>query len=78
MIQTEEDSQIVSCQISGASDGAKKFSLKNVQTVSSLDLITHSLDADTLKLKWPHLADIPFESMTNVKPSLIIGVKTSF
>ena len=73
MIQTEEDSQIVSGQISWASDRAKKFSLKNEQTVSSLDLIIHSLDADALKLKWPHIADIPFESMTNVKPSLIIG-----
>ena len=73
MMQTEQDSQVVSCQIAGIHENAKTFTLKNVQTISSLDLPSQSVDVEAMKTKWPHLADIPVESLNLVKPSLIIG-----
>ena len=73
MLQTEDDSQVVSFKISGVGPDAKEFVLKNVQTISSLDLATHTIDVPNLQAEWPHLANVPAESMHAVKPSLIIG-----
>jgi len=73
MVQTDENSELVSCGISGTEGGAKQFQLCNIRTVSELSLPSQSINMDEMKRVWPHLTDIPFNSFSNAHPVILIG-----
>ncbi|XP_073831625.1 uncharacterized protein [Musca autumnalis] len=49
------------------------FKLKGVHTVRNLSLPLQSLDADSIKAKYPYLSSIPLSSYKKVKPTILIG-----
>ena len=68
-----EDSEVVSVQISAQCPNSKVFHLKNVRTVSDLQLPTQTVDMDEIIQKWPYLRNIPIKSMIDAKPVILIG-----
>jgi len=71
--QVEMDSQRVSVKIQGVNVNTCEYELQNVRTVKNLALPYHSMDYENLKSRWTHLSAVDMDSMTNVKPQLLIG-----
>ena len=69
----DNDSEVVSVKISGLNSGAKTFTLYNVRTMTELCLPSQSVNMEDITEKWPYLRDVPFQSMYNAQPMILIG-----
>lgn len=74
--QVESNSERVSFQISGVFEGAEKFYLHDVRTVSKLNLPSQSITKKWLG-QYSYLKDIPVTPYENVIPQMIIGLQYS-
>lgn len=70
----EEDSMIVSTNISGTGNESRLFSISNIRTVKNLCLPIQSVDAYTLACKFRHFKGVPIQSYEGAKPSILIGL----
>lgn len=71
-IHRKEKAERVTLQISG-SNSPRKYSLKGIRTVGSLELPTQSLNRDELVKKYPFLREADFASYENARPTILIG-----
>lgn len=71
----EKDSCIVRLQVAGQYEGAAKFTLEEVQTVSELRLPQQTLDFDELKQSYRYLEGLPISSNHDARPRILIGTK---
>lgn len=71
--QNEENSKIVSVDISAREPGQRKFRMRNVRTVSSLDLPEQSLHTIDLE-NCRQLNDLPLHTYNAVKAQILIGI----
>lgn len=68
----EKGSMKTSVHISG-SDG-EKYLIKKLFTVESLSLPVQSLSAESIKKRFPHLANVPLSSYGPSTPRILIGI----
>jgi hypothetical protein len=54
------------------------YNIKNVRTISNLDLPEQSVDAQSLQSQHPHLLDVPLQNLKKVKPQILIGLEHAF
>ncbi|XP_062541539.1 uncharacterized protein LOC134209558 [Armigeres subalbatus] len=74
MYRSEENSQMVSVQIS-ALGNRKKYCLKNARTVERLNLPSQTLCFEELQEKYQHLSGLPIRSYQKAVPRLLIGLR---
>ncbi|XP_055542858.1 uncharacterized protein LOC129728441 [Wyeomyia smithii] len=61
-------------QVTLVGPSKKPFILKGVRTIDNLQLPIQSLDMDAMKKQYDHLKDLPIESYTVARPSILIGL----
>ena len=66
-------SEVVSLEISAMDHGSRIVRLQNVRTAKSLNLPKQSIDMLTLKECFPYLSEVPFFSLRNAQPMILIG-----
>lgn len=71
--QEEADSKYVSLHISSQNNGATKYRLRNVRTVSDMDLPNQYLDISTINDR-PHLKNLPIQPYGPSIPRILIGI----
>jgi hypothetical protein len=69
-----EQSSCVTLKIS-SKEGKCKHVLKEVYTVSNLDLPQQSIDAKALSDRFSHLSGIPLHNVNAAKPKILIGLR---
>ncbi|XP_055633605.1 uncharacterized protein LOC129773952 [Toxorhynchites rutilus septentrionalis] len=74
MTRTEDESQIVSLEVSEI-DRNNRFHLVNVRTVESLNLPSQTLCFEKVLEDHPHLKGLPVRSYENATPKLLIGLR---
>ncbi|XP_062556699.1 uncharacterized protein LOC134221525 [Armigeres subalbatus] len=70
--RTEEESRRVMLEISG--NNGNRFMMKDVHTVSSLDLPRQTIDFEELQTKFPYLKGLPIASYDDATPGILIGL----
>ncbi|XP_062712096.1 uncharacterized protein LOC134289727 [Aedes albopictus] len=70
--RTEPNSQRLTLEIAG-NNGAGRHTLKDVRTVSKLELPRQSLCYADLSASYPYLEGLPIEDYMNVLPRILIG-----
>ncbi|XP_058817271.1 uncharacterized protein LOC131680575 [Topomyia yanbarensis] len=73
--RNETNSRVVSLEVSGIQNSAKKFKLNSVRTVESLLLPHQTLDTEELAQLYPHIRGLPIESYSDARPRILIGMK---
>lgn len=73
-IRVENNSDRVDLKISPLGRSETQFLLKNVRSVSELDLPKQTLMFSELAEKYKYLRGLPVESYENMKPKIIIGL----
>lgn len=74
--RSESNSQLVQLRISGRGSN-KLFPLKDVHTVTDLNLPSQTLCFEEMKKNYLHLNGIPVQSYSNAKPQLLIGLNNA-
>ncbi|XP_062698761.1 uncharacterized protein LOC134284192 [Aedes albopictus] len=74
MTRNEEESQVVSLEVSGV-DQKNRLHLVNVRTVESLNLPNQTLRFDELQKDHPHLKGLPIHNYENATPKLLVGLR---
>ncbi|XP_058834623.1 uncharacterized protein LOC131691898 [Topomyia yanbarensis] len=74
-LRNEMKSEVVSLEVSGMENNAKKFNLDAVRTVESLLLPRQTVDMEKLVQLYPHLRRLPIESYHEARPRILIGMK---
>ena len=69
----EENSRRVNVEVSSRASN-RRYSLKDVRTVSNLNLPTQSCNVAKLQLEYDHLKNIQLSSYCGAKPSILIGM----
>ncbi|CAG7718989.1 unnamed protein product [Allacma fusca] len=72
LTRKEKGSRRVTFEVSGT-DTMKRFRLHNVRIVVNMALPTQTVDMSCFSRQWANLEDIPFKSMENDQPLLLIG-----
>ncbi|XP_055844833.1 uncharacterized protein LOC129911149 [Episyrphus balteatus] len=73
----EDNSEIISLQISGTAPKAERFTIADVHTVKKLQLPEQSVDFVRLQQQYKHLSGLPIESYERATPRLLIGLNNS-
>ncbi|XP_055594694.1 uncharacterized protein LOC129745574 [Uranotaenia lowii] len=71
--RNERNSKRISLEISGQVNPGQLFKLKDVRTVSSLNLPKQTIQGAKLAQKYPHLQGLPIQSYENAIPKILIG-----
>ncbi|XP_055633296.1 uncharacterized protein LOC129773676 [Toxorhynchites rutilus septentrionalis] len=74
--RTESDSRIMQIKISGRKSN-RQYQLKDVRTVTNLNLPSQTLSFSELQKRFNHLRGLPMESYSNVTPQLLIGLNNT-
>lgn len=61
--------------ISGRSNGAKKYRIKNVYAVPDLNLPQQTIDVAKMKKRFPHLEQAEIDSLIKARPTILIGLE---
>lgn len=72
--RSENESRVVSVEISGTSNSSKKFTIPIIRTVKSLSLPIQSLDMKQLTSRFPYLRGYPIQSYEKAIPRVLIGL----
>lgn len=64
----------MSLDITGATGGSSRYTLRDVRTVKSLSLPTQSMSSAELSLKYKHLKDVPLCDYEDAIPRILIGM----
>ncbi|XP_055918535.1 uncharacterized protein LOC129950632 [Eupeodes corollae] len=72
--RNENESRIVSVEVSGREHTDKRFKIPIIRTVKSLNLPQQSLDVEELRAKYPYLRGYPIQSYEKAVPRLLIGL----
>lgn len=72
------DARKVNLEISGIHENNERFVLEDCYAIDNLLLPPRSLNVDQLKINFPYLANVEFESYENAIPSIIIGSRHAF
>ncbi|XP_020712610.1 uncharacterized protein LOC110117567 [Ceratitis capitata] len=71
--QQEANSKYISCEISARGKNSTRYRLRNMRTITDLELPQQSLNADTLNAH-EHLKSLPILPYTDCKARLLIGL----
>lgn len=75
-LRTETESRVVSLEISGIAEDAKKYRMENIRTTTKmLGLPQQSINSYELKNKHEYLRGIPISSYSSKQPELLIGIQ---
>ena len=73
--KSEKNSRRVNVEISGVGESHKTFHMEGVRTIQNLALPRQTVSADKMKSRYHFLQDVDFQSMEDVRPELLIGIK---
>lgn len=74
-VHRQEESEIVTLEISGMHEPSVRHVLKNVNVVDDLDLPDQSLSLEELRRRYKYLNEIPLVGYENARPTILIGLK---
>ncbi|XP_055918440.1 uncharacterized protein LOC129950533 [Eupeodes corollae] len=73
----ENDSELISLQISSTSTNPERFQVADIHTVSKLCLPTQTMNPDELKQKFEHLKGLDLPAYCKATPRILIGVNNA-
>lgn len=73
-VRTEPTSKRVTLEVAGDIEGSRRYTLRDVRTVTSLDLPVQSVGNEELARKYQHLNGVPFADYCNAIPRILIGI----